>query len=194
LKDSNDLDMMYNLDDYRYWENRYLKILELPYKWDLSMIVILPKKKKLISLLEKKLTYNNLQRWLNLFEPWVGEDYRVKVWLPKFKFKTSYRLKKILQSVWLETILKWNIVNFPFISNVSLGVDKVIHKAYVDVNEQWTEAAAVTAITVVKAALPTEFKKPKIYEFKADHPFIFLIKDNRTGAILFMWKIVNPNS
>jgi serpin B len=187
--------MMYNLDDYRYWENWYLKILELPYKWDLSMIVILPKKKEWLNLLEKKLTYNNLQKWLKLFKPWAGDDYRVEVRYPKFKFNTSYTLREILQNMWLKEIFEANGINFPFISKEVLSVSEVIHKAYVDVNEEWTEAAAATAITVViNAAIPKEFKEPKIYEFRADHPFIFLIKDNRTGAILFMWKVVNPNS
>jgi len=160
------------------------------------MIVILPKKKNWINLLEKKLTYNNLQKWLNLFKPWVGDDYKVKVWLPKFKIETTYsNLGNILQSMWLRTIFKWNNVNFPFISDVSLAVDEVVHKAYVDVNEEWTEAAAVTATVVgAEAMLRFSEKEPEVYEFKADHPFIFLIKDNRTGAILFMWKIVNPNS
>lgn len=70
-----------------------------------------------------------------------------------------------------------------------LYISKVIHKAFINVGEKGTEAAAATAVTMVGAAKPSFDSE----YFTADHPFIFLIKDNSTGSILFMGKITNPN-
>jgi serpin B len=75
----------------------------------------------------------------------------------------------------------------------NLSISAVIHKAYVDVNEEGTEAAAATAITVkALAARPTPPTPPII--FRADHPFMFLIRDNRSGSILFIGRVTNPSS
>ena len=75
----------------------------------------------------------------------------------------------------------------------NLSISAVIHKAYVDVNEEGTEAAAATAVTVkALAARPTPSTPPII--FRADHPFMFLIRDNRSGSILFIGRVTKPSS
>jgi serpin B len=70
--------------------------------------------------------------------------------------------------------------------NRELSIGEVIHKAFVDVNEEGTEAAAATAVVMFKAIV----KPPPI--FRADHPFIFLIRDNHTGSVLFIGRVVDP--
>ena len=64
----------------------------------------------------------------------------------------------------------------------------MIHKAFVDVNEEGTEAAAATAVIMMKSAVR------RVVEFRADHPFVFLIRDNVSGSILFMGRVVNPKT
>ncbi|GEM_PF-5523685 len=73
-----------------------------------------------------------------------------------------------------------------------LNIDEVIHKAFVEVNEEGTEAAAATAVTIMKGASASVPQLSKIKVFKADHPFIFLIQDNQTGNILFLGRVSNP--
>jgi serpin B len=72
-----------------------------------------------------------------------------------------------------------------------LFVSKVIHKAWVDVNEKGTEAAAATAVTLFPAAAPPR-DQPIV--FRADHPFLFLIRDTRSGSVLFLGRMSNPKS
>jgi serpin B len=69
-------------------------------------------------------------------------------------------------------------------------ISAAIHKAYVDVNEEGTEAAAATAVVIRPTAVRLHPQPPPV--FRADHPFVFLIRDNRSGSILFMGRVINP--
>jgi serpin B len=70
-----------------------------------------------------------------------------------------------------------------------LYVSAVLHKAYIDVNEKGTEAAAATAVVVESLAMPV---REQFHEFRADHPFLFLLRDSTTGSILFMGRVSEP--
>jgi serpin B len=71
-----------------------------------------------------------------------------------------------------------------------LFISAVVHKAFVDVNEEGTEAAASTAVVMSRSSARLE----PVASFRADHPFVFLIRDRRTGSILFLGRVMNPNS
>jgi len=113
---------------------------------------------------------------------------RVELSLPKFKTEATYDLKEQLIKMGMPVAFTGN-ADFSGISeNENLFIDKVIHKAYIDVNEEGTEAAAATAVTMRKTSMMLEDAV-----FKADHPFIYIIKDNETNTILFIGRLMNPN-
>ena len=151
---------------------------------DLSMIILLPKELNGLAIVEEKLTVANLKLWLD--EIRCAE---VTVSLPKFRTTSEFELAEALQQMGMINAFTdradfsgMNGHNGWFISNV-------VHQAYVDVNEEGTEAAASTGIAMSLKAMP---KPPPT--FRADHPFIFLIRDNRTGSILFMGRVLDPTA
>ena len=190
--------MMNMTGTFNYMETETMQLLEMPYKGEeLSILIFLPRDfagksknkatgkqgasrafKKLTSLdnasmaskgdlaaLEKELTEANLTRWRKA----LSKKRKLRVYIPKFTFKKDYNLTQTLRPY-----------SHPLI-------DKIIHEAFVDVNEEGTEAAAVTVITTksMRQSLPPVFR--------ADHPFIFLIQERETGQILFIGKFVSPD-
>jgi len=176
--------MMYIKEHFKYADVGNLQVLELPYKGeDLSMIVLLPKKVDGIDELEKSLTVENLAKWIrSIFK------LEVKVYLPKFTFTSEFSLKKMLSGMGMPDAFDMKKADFSGMeSKKELFISQVLHKAFVEVNEEGTEAAAATAVIMTMGGMP-----PKPFEFRADHPFIFLIRDNKTGSVLFMGKVMNP--
>lgn len=175
--------MMYQEGKFSYMENSALQALEMPYKGgNLSMVVLLPKNKYGIDEVEKALSVSNLKRWLSGMK-----EQKVKVYFPKFELKTSYDLKNTLTSMGMSNA--FSNADFSGMDGAKdLCISKVIQKAYVEVNEKGTEAAAVTAVVAVLTCSPN-YHPPEIPIFRADHPFVFFIIDKPTGAILFMGKI-----
>jgi serpin B len=170
--------------DFRYGENEMVQCLELPYAdRDLSMIVLLPKKSDLRAF-EKSLRPNSLDSLLS-----VMREKKVLVFLPKFKTTQELILNDALLALGMTDAFS-DVADFSGMTGrKDLAVSAVIHKAFVDVNEQGTEAAAATAVAM-RATAMREPPQPAI--FRADHPFLFLIRENATGSILFMGRIVNP--
>jgi serpin B len=161
-----------------------LQVLELPYQGDeLSMVVLLPNQKDGLSALEKQLTVENLKLWttkLSLPE--------VKIWLPKFKLSAEFQLRDVLADLGMPLAFTPHRADFSGMDGQhDLYISAVVHKAYVDVNEEGTEAAAATGVAVGAMAMPAN---PP--EFRADHPFLFLIRDKKTGCILFMGRMTDP--
>lgn len=180
-------EMMYQEAEFNYMENDTLQAIEMPYKGgNLSMIVLLPKNNGYgINELESSLTTSNLKVWISKMK-----EQEVKVYFPKFKLRTNYELENVLKSMGMSDA--FSNADFSGMDGApDLQISKVIHKAYVDVNEEGTEAAAVTAVIVVLTCSPN-YHPPKIPIFRADHPFIFFIIDKTTNSILFMGKVVNP--
>jgi serine protease inhibitor len=177
--------MMHREDRFKYAETPDLQILELPYKSeDLGMIVLLPKKVDGLKELEKALTLKNLSTWLGALR-----KRQVIVSLPKFKMTTGpLELSGVLRSMGMKDAFSLPPADFSGLTGrKDLFISNVLHKAFVAVDEKGTEAAAATAVVVSLTAAPTELPV-----FRADHPFVFLIKDNRSGSILFMGRVVNP--
>ena len=181
--------MMHQTHRLRYGASDDLQVLELPYAQDgsLSMLILLPKKIDGLADLEKRLTSENLQKWS------AGLQSRpVKVHLPKFKMTSEFSLKDVLESMGMPLAFSDKADFSRMSTEEQLFISAVIHKAFVDVNEEGTEAAAATAIVMrATAAFPAP-EEP--VEFRADHPFVFLIRDNRTQSILFLGSLVNPKT
>jgi serpin B len=176
---------MHQTHDYGLFDGDTFQVLDLPYeRHQLSMVIALPKKMDGLADLEKELTADNLAKWRAKQSP-----HQVDVTLPKFKVTAEFKLKPTLSDMGM-AIAFTGQADFSGISkSEGLMIADVIHKAYVDVNEQGTEAAAATAVIIAPTAAPPP--KPKA-TFKADHPFVFLIRDNATGSILFMGRVTDP--
>ena len=116
----------------------------------------------------------------------------MKVYLPKFTTTSQFEMSSTLQAMGMKSAFDANAADFSGMTGgKDLFISAVIHKAFVDVNEEGTEAAAATGVIMETTAMPVEEpKEPPV--FRADHPFVFMIRDNRNGAILFLGRIVNP--
>jgi serpin B len=178
--------LMHQQDDFRYAAVDGLQLLELPYgNKSLSMVILLPEEVEGLAQLEGKLKYEHLQRWTSALR-----SQEVVVYLPKFQTTASFELNGTLVEMGMRSAFDPQSADFSGMTGAKdLFISKAIHKAFVDVNEEGTEAAAATGIVMETTALPVERPKPV---FRADHPFVFLIRDNRTGAILFLGRLVDP--
>ena len=172
------VNMMFHKENYKYFENKSLKAIEIPYKGDnLSMIVIMP----LTSI--NNFSINNYTDVINGLK-----SEEIKLYLPKFEFESSFKLKAVLSNMGMKEAFT-PTADYSGISKQKLFISDVIHKTYIGVNEKGTEAAAVTAVLMRL----TSAKPHPIKEFKVNKPFIVIIKDMKTNSILFMGSIVNPN-
>jgi serpin B len=176
--------LMTERGDFNYVENDTLQAVELPYTGKgVSMIVLLPRKRDGLGELEKQLTAKNLSDWTGALRP----EKELNVTLPKFKMTLQFELTKELEALGMKDAFSTEAD----LSGMGgepgyLYLSHVIHKAFVDVNEEGTEAAAATGVVVRTLAL----KVTPV--FRADHPFVFVIRDNKSGAILFMGRLLKP--
>ena len=159
------------------------QILEMPYIGKkMSMVIFLPVEKHGLASLEEQLTLENLQASLSALE--ASKPRKMKVYLPKFKLTQKFDMKDILSKMGVEEMFIRDKANFTGIADDPLYVSKVFHKAFVEVNEEGTEAAAATGIVIQARG-----RKPM---FIANHPFMFLIRHSETGAILFLGRLMKP--
>lgn len=181
MKQSNDDKTVFN-----YTENDSMKILEMPYKGDkLSMIIILPKKNDIISF-EKLFTFSNFNNWKKDLK-----KQRVNVYLPQFKFGTKYsKMSDTLKLMGMLDAFSGNADFSKMDGTRNLLISEVIHQAFVDVNEDGTEAAAATVVAMESTSAYNP--GPIIPTFYADHSFLFVIQDTNNGNILFVGKIEDP--
>ena len=182
-----DVAMMNQTGQFNYMETESFQGLELPYVDDeLSMIILLPKEFDGLDEFEKTLTAENLSKWMDQLH-----NREVRVSVPKFKMTSQFSLVSVLESMGMTDAFSANAADFSGMNGKrDLFISAVIHKAYVDVNEEGTEAAAATAVTMKLTSVgPT-----RIPVFQADHPFLFIIRDNHSGSILFIGRVMNPKS
>ena len=119
----------------------------------------------------------------------------MNVYLPKFKFEQKYTLNDYLANMGMPTAFNPDYADFTGITEEKdLYISQVIHQAFVDVNEEGTEAAAATAVVMQEATGIGSHDTPEPILFDADHPFIFFIQHESTGQIMFMGKMGNPNA
>lgn len=179
--------MMRQMSEFRTYtdKNRSFKLLEMPYdNSELSMIVLLPAQVDGLAQLEKKLDAGSLTEWLQQMK--AGKTL---VLLPKFTMRRRFELADLLQKMGMTAAFRAGEADFSGMTNDKPGMflSAVIHEAKVEVNEKGTEAAAATAVT-------TREKSPMPPVFQADHPFLFLIRDMRSGSILFLGRMNNPKN
>ncbi|MBN2317162.1 MAG: serpin family protein [Sedimentisphaerales bacterium] len=182
-----DVPMMNQTTKFNYMETDTLQGLELPYVDDeLSMIVLLPKEHDGLGELEQSLTLEKLSEWQSKLR-----KREVIVSIPKFKLTSQFSLASILKAMGMTDAFSGS-ANFSGMNGKrNLAISAVIHKAYVDVNEEGTEAAAATAVTMRLTSMGPGSQPPV---FRADHPFLFLIRDNQSGSILFIGRLMNPKA
>ncbi len=178
--------LMHQKDRFGYFKGSDFQALQMPYQGkDLSMVVLLPDRVDGLAEFEKKLTGPNLAKWL------AGlATKEVQVALPKFKMTREFNLNDALTALGMRQAFIAGAADFTGMSGSGrkLFIQAVMHKAFVDVNEEGTEAAAATGVVI---GLTSVQITPV---FRADHPFVFLIRDNRSGSVLFMGRVTDPNS
>ncbi len=170
-----------------YAETGSFQVLGMPYASqggkELSMLVLLPTDDDLGGA-EDSLDAGTLSE---LRQSLVYQE--VKVWFPKFKLETGYQMADTLSEMGMPSAFNPGQADFSGMDGTRiLSISQVFHKAYVDVNEEGTEAAAATAVIMERSMAPAD----PVPVFRADHPFIFLILDNESGNILFMGRVTNP--
>ena len=177
--------MMNKTKEFLYGEDAGAQVLSMPYKGnDLSMVIILPKEKDGIGRIERDLSIKN-----RLATTGFLKMKEVIVSIPRFKITSEFELSHTLGNMGMSYAFDGNKADFSGMTGKkNLFISKVIHKAFVDVDEEGTEAAAATA--VVSDELCTS--PIKVNRFIADRPFLYVIRDNHSGSILFMGRITNP--
>ena len=182
--------MMHMCDESKklnYASNSDVQLLQLPYKdEELSMLILLPKENDIASF-ETKLDHE----YLSTLKDEISAKW-IDLYLPKFKFEQKYRLENALSYMGMPTAFGMAADFSGITTDTELYIDKVIHQSFVEVNEEGTEAAAATAVVMAEKSGGGP-SKPKPIEFRADHPFIFLIEHKDTGQILFMGKVEDPS-
>lgn len=161
-------------------------LLELPYQGgDLAMVVLLPEAKDGLQALEGKLSGINLPAWLASLDQ--AREAEAVVQIPKFKLSSAFGLGKPLAALGMPSAFN-RAADFSGMDGTrELYISAVVHQAVVEVNEQGTEAAAATAVVIARKSAPIATPI-----FRADHPFLFLIREKQTGNILFLGRMMNP--
>ncbi|OGV47082.1 MAG: hypothetical protein A2X46_09950 [Lentisphaerae bacterium GWF2_57_35] len=170
----------------RYANQPSFDLLELPYVGHgMAMIVLLPKETEGIRSLERELTVENFARWQNSLA-----EQDVIVSLPRFKMTSLFRLDKTLAFMGMNDAFSEAQADFSGMDGQPHGlyIGAVLHKAFVDVTEEGTEAAAATAVVMSKCTA----RPIQLPVFRADHPFLFLIQEKQTGSILFVGRLMDP--
>ena len=175
--------MMEQENEYNYLSNDIFQAVDLPYgDSSFSMIIFLPQKD--INDLLNQFTEANWTTWINSFNVKKGD-----IWLPKFELNYDINLNKVLIAMGMRIAFSASADFTKIYSPGNIFISNVKHKSYVKVDEEGTEAAAVTSIEI---SLTSAIGGPDKFYMRMDKPFIFVIKDNQTNSLLFMGKIMNP--
>ncbi len=176
----------FSQNEFNYAEGDRFQLLEMLYQGnELSMVIVLPRTADGLPGFEKELTSEKLAGWMK-----QARVEKVYVALPRFKLLQRFAPRSQLKAMGMTDAFDETKADFSGMASEKLFISAVIHKAFVDVNEEGTEAAAATAIimaTPVSVQIPVP---PKL--FRADHPFLFLIRDVKHGTILFLGRVMNP--
>jgi serpin B len=182
--------MMHQTNYFNYHDAGDFQVLQMPYEdRRTAMVILLPRKVDGLAGLEQKLTQPMLKDVLGKLR---GSEVRVT--LPKFKVTDEFRLKSTLAVMGMPVVFDPSTADFSGIDGGTNGlfIGDVLHKTFVEVDEAGTEAAAATAVILDKKNAAGKDPPPPPPEFRADHPFLFLIQDTRTGTVLFIGRLANP--
>ncbi|MGP5337264.1 serpin family protein [Psychrobacter maritimus] len=176
--------MMQQQSYFSYYEDKHIQVVQLPYKGDdLSMLVVLPKfnHKLAMQQLTKSLSATKIKQWRSGL---VRQE--VDLQLPKFKLDARYQMKTLLADMGMPKAFNNGAEFNLYADGTPIKLDEVYHQAVVTVDEKGTEAAAAAGAVGMYVGMSYPV------EFKADHPFMFMIKDNKTDAILFLGQVNKP--
>ncbi|VGO22868.1 serpin family protein [Pontiella sulfatireligans] len=174
-----DVPMMSQTGDFNFSYNKTFQTLKLPYEGDdLSMLLLLPTSSDGLPALEKDLT-------LELVNSLQFNKQEIMVFLPKFKLESEFSLASTLAAMGMPLAFSKGADLSGMDGSKNLFIGAVVHKAFVEVNEEGTEAAAATAVGIRTTSMPLMFE--------ANRPFLFLIRENSTGAILFIGRVTDPS-
>ena len=177
--------MMTQESEFQYFENEAFQAIDLPYgDGDFRMTIFLPRREKNVDSLIAELNQENWNRWINSFS-----KQELTLQLPKFTLEYEIKLNDVLKALGMEIAFSPSQADFTKMYRkeevgLNLYISEVKHKTYVEVNEEGTEAAAVTSVEMTLKAAGLLMR--------VDRPFIFAIRENHSGTILFIGKIVEP--
>jgi serpin B len=185
--DQPNVPMMHRSGSYRYVESEGFQAVSLPYGGGrVSMYVFLPSESSSLAEFQRSLTAQNWDQWMSRFVKTPGD-----LGLPRFKLEFEATLNDSLTSMGMGLAFDADRANFKGIADSSdnISISRVKHKTYCDVNEEGTEAAAVTSVEMVATSA---MRPQKRFRMIVDRPFFFAIRDNETGTLLFMGSVVDP--
>ena len=160
--------------------------LELPYVGDsLTMTILLPDPK---ITLQQLVTNLRVEHLMDTAEKFRMKSLEVDIWLPRFHLDEELSLAEVLAKMGVRDLFSERAADLSAMNGrKDLFISKALHKAFIEVNEEGSEAAAATAVVANMRSAPMSFK------FHADHPFLFFIRDTGTGSILFLGSVVKPS-
>ncbi len=168
-----------------YHEEADFQAIDLPYQGEqTSMLVVLPRKPDGLAALEGRWAAGHAYAQVTGA---LAREKAVLVSLPRFRMATESQLRPALSALGAASAFQ-DGADFSGIGAGPLRISEVVHKAFIEVNEEGTEAAAATAVVMSKSAAVANV--PKV--FVADHPFLFLIRDRKTNAVLFSGRVLEP--
>ncbi len=174
--------MMSASGEYRYYENEQFQAVSLPYgEGSLSMYIFLPREDSNLDAFSGQLTSDNWNQWMSQFRSREGS-----IQIPRFKLEYEVELNRALKALGMEAMFDSSRADFSQMTSDPVKVDTVKHKTFVEVNEEGTEAAAVTSIGIRTTSVSQPFT------MIVERPFFCAIRDNQTETILFMGAIVEP--
>jgi len=178
--------MMHQVDHFSLADTADAQVLELPYgDGELVMDIVLPK--AALSATESAFVAGGLAQWLTALKP-----AKVAITLPRYKTRSSADLAKTLEALGMNTLFTFGKADLSGMDGSHLlYVSRVVHQAYVDVNEEGTEAAAATAVGMAAGGMPMP---EKIVPFVANKPFLYLIRDTRSKEVLFVGRLIDPSA
>ncbi len=182
--------MMFQSGNYAYFEDRDFQAISLPYgAGRVSMYIFLPAENSSLATFQKELTVENWEKWM--FRLSRSRDREGEIVLPRFKVEYARSLNDVLGALGMEVAFggRANFGNMCPVGPGDVYIAEVLHKAFVEVNEEGTEAAAATKVEVRRGMMTSE---PRRFRMIVDRPFFCAIRDNETGALLFMGNVVNP--
>jgi serpin B len=172
---------------FNYFDGGTYQALEIPYRSrELSMILLLPRDRNGLAALEQSLTAGHSQQWMSQMS-----NTKVNASLPRFRMTQEFELGKTLAAMGMPQAFGGGADFSGMTGQRGLVISNVIHKAFVEVNEEGTEAAAATAVGI--RAMAMRPSAPPVV-FRADHPFLFLIRENQSNSVLFMGRVADPRN
>lgn len=181
--------MMHRTGSYSYFDGGTFQALELPYEGnEISMVVLLPKETDGLAALEQSFVSGLAGDWIERLQP----VEKVILTLPRLSMTQQFELSSTLSAMGMAQAFNSSADFSGMTGKPDFSISAAIHKAYIDVNEKGTEAAAATAIVMYATAMRREAPEPPPIVFRADHPFLFILLDTKSGSMLFLGRVADP--